>query len=117
MISLQLCSIMISYCVSISSVLYRRLQHPISGTPDAFPSARWSLGKWGVPINSVAVAYSAFAFFWSFWPAQTPVDRDSLNYAVVIFVGVFIVALGMYGWRGRFAYRGPVSDVEHLPLL
>jgi choline transport protein len=109
MISLQLCSLMLTYAVSISCVLYRRLQPNEAG---ALPPARWSLGVWGIPVNVVAVLYSVFVFFWTFWPEQQDVDRESMNYAVAIFGGIAILALAMFVFKGRKVYKGPVAIME-----
>jgi amino acid transporter len=105
-ISLQIVALMFSYAISISCVLYRRLAHP-----ELLPPARWSLGKWGVLINSVGLAYAIFAFFWCFWPGETPVDAESMNWGVVMFVGVAIVCALSYAVQGRKIYKGPVSTV------
>jgi choline transport protein len=75
------------------------------------PAARWSLGKWGALINALAVVYSAFVFFWSFWPVTRVVDGESMNFAVVIFGGVIILALAMFWFKGRKVYKGPVVNV------
>ncbi|KAJ7772241.1 GABA permease [Mycena metata] len=105
-ISLQLVALMFSYTVSIGCVLYRRLTRP-----DLLPKARWSLGRWGVPVNAAAVAYAVFAFFWSFWPAGTPVGATSMNYGVVIFGGVGAMCAVSYWVQGRHIYNGPVATV------
>jgi len=60
----------------------------------------------------LAVVYSGFVFFWSFWPVTRQVDGESMNYAVVIFAGVTALALGMFWFRGRKVYKGPVVQVE-----
>jgi amino acid transporter len=57
-ISLQIVALMFSYTISITCVLYRRIKHP-----ELLPNARWSLGRWGVPINVVGVCYSSFGEF------------------------------------------------------
>ena len=106
-ISVQVAALMLSYSVSISCILYRRVAHPELLLP-----ARWSLGRWGLPVNAVGLAYVLFAFFWSFWPNVTPIDLDSFNWSIVIFVGVLVVALGMYAVRGRIVYVGPVVQVS-----
>ncbi|KAJ7471670.1 amino acid/polyamine transporter I [Mycena galericulata] len=105
-ISLQLVALMFSYTVSIGCVLHRRLTRP-----DLLPKARWSLGRWGVPVNAAAVAYAVFAFFWSFWPAGTPVDASSMNYGVVMFGGVGAMCAVSYWVQGRHIYKGPVATV------
>lgn len=102
-ISLQVVALMFTYCVSISCVLYRRLRHP-----HTLPAARWSLGRAGVPLNVAGLAYAVYAFFWCFWPNVTPVDAESFNWAVVMFMGVLGLSLGMFWAKGRKVYRGPV---------
>lgn len=106
-ISLQVVALMFTYCISISCILYRRLYHPKS-----LPMARWSLGRWGIAVNIAGLAYAAYAFFWCFWPNATPVDPKSFNWAVVMFLGVIMLSLGMYWARGRKVYRGPVVLVR-----
>jgi choline transport protein len=58
-ISLGIVAQMASYSTSISCVLYRRLT-----APHLLPKARWSLGRWGVPVNGIAVLFAWQAFFW-----------------------------------------------------
>jgi choline transport protein len=106
-ISLNLVSLMLSYSLSIGCVLTRRISHP-----ERLPHCRWSLGRWGVPVNAGGLAYSTFAFFWSFWPNATPVDLVSFNWAVVMFVGVVLICMVDYWVRGRKAFTGPVVLVE-----
>ena len=105
--SLQSAAIMFTYSISISCVLYRRVFHP-----DLLPPARWSLGRWGPLVNGVALIYVLFAFFWSFWPNETPVDPENMNWCVAIYGGVAILALIMYVVRGRHIYDGPVELIE-----
>jgi choline transport protein len=106
-ISLQVCALMFTYFVSISCVLYRRLY-----LPERLPQARWSLGRWGIPINTIGIGYSMFAFFWSLWPNTTPVDSASFNWAIVIFGAVAIMCGVWYHVKGRRDYLGPVARVQ-----
>lgn len=106
-ISLQVVALMLSYSISIGSVLYRRIKHP-----ELLPKARWSLGRWGIFVNGVSVTYSTFGFFWCFWPNSTPVDTQSFNWSVVIFLGIAVSSLVVYLVKGRYEYDGPVSLVE-----
>jgi choline transport protein len=98
---------MITYMFSIGAVLYRRIRHP-----ELLPNCRWSLGKWGVPVNIGGVLYSTHAFFWCFWPESTPIELAYFNWAVVMFVGVAILSLIDYVIRGRKQYKGPVVLVD-----
>lgn len=108
-VSLQVVSLMFTYAVSLSCILHRRLTAPAS-----LPSARWSLGRWGVPVNVIALAYALFALFWSFWPTFAAVDAKDFNWAVVLFGAVFGLCLVMYRLRGRHVYLGPVKVVRSL---
>lgn len=106
-ISLQVCAIMMTYACSVACVLYRRVKHP-----ELIPTARWSLGRWGVPVNSIGLAYVTFTFFWSFWPNAVPVTLETFNWSVVIFLGVLFICLVMYVFKGRKVYVGPVTDIR-----
>lgn len=106
-ISLNLVSLMLTYCTSVACVLVRRVWHP-----ELLPRSSWSLGRWGVPINAGGMTYALVAFFWCFWPNVTPVDATSFNWAVVMFVTVAIVSLGFYAIKGKRAFTGPVVLVE-----
>lgn len=102
-ISLNLVSLMITYTISIGCVLYRRVYNP-----ELLPTARWSLGRMGVPINLAAFLYSTFVFFWCFWPSDQETTVEWFNWAVVMFVGVTIVSMVDYWVRARKIYTGPV---------
>ena len=106
-ISLNLVSLMLTYSCSIGCVLLRRIRHP-----ELLPRARWSLGRWGIPINIAGLSYSTYAFFWCFWPNGTPVNVQSFNWSVVMFLGLAIFAVFYYFWKGRYVYKGPVVLVE-----
>jgi hypothetical protein len=51
------------------------------------------------------------AFFWSFWPGQTPVDAETMNWGVVMFAGVGFLCAIAYALQGRKIYSGPVKTV------
>ena len=102
--ALSTVAVMLSYILSISCVLWRRICHP-----STMPPARWSLGRWGIPINIAGVLYSSFTFFWALWPSTMVEDRGDFNWAVVMFILVTALALGMFALQGRKRYKGPVT--------
>jgi amino acid transporter len=108
-ISLQVCALMMTYGCSVACILYRRLAHP-----ELLPKARWSLGRYGIAVNCLGLAYVSFVFFWSFWPNTTPVELESFNWSVVLFLGVLVCALGMFLVKGRLVYTGPVKLVRDI---
>ncbi|TKA68966.1 hypothetical protein B0A55_06609 [Friedmanniomyces simplex] len=87
------------YCVSIGCVLWRRIYHPAT-----LPPSEFALGKWGVPVNALAVLYSFFAFFWCFWPQATPVTASGFNWSSPIFVAVLVIAMVYFVFKARFHY-------------
>ncbi|KAL1865527.1 hypothetical protein Daus18300_007172 [Diaporthe australafricana] len=106
-LSIGLVSIMGTYGLSTGCVLYRRLRWP-----ETLPPVRWSLGRWGVLVNGIAVTYASFAFFWSFWPIYYSPTPETMNWSVVMFGGVMSVAVVAYFVRGRKMYEGPVATCD-----
>ena len=106
-VSLNLTSLMITYVVSIGCVLYRRLTNP-----DSLPKCRCSLGRCGIPINTFAVVYSGFVFFWMFWPQTTSHAAADFNWSVLMFMVILVIAVIDWVFRARKTYTGPVVLVE-----
>lgn len=106
-ISLQLLALMSTYAISIGCVALKRIR----GQP--LPPSRWSLGRFGLPVNLFAFAYSCFAIIFICFPVTTPVVVDqNMNWAIVMFSGVLIIALVYYFVHGRHVYEGPVVFVQ-----
>ncbi|OAA47142.1 amino acid permease 2 [Metarhizium rileyi] len=105
--SLCIVSLLQCYSLSIGCMLYRRICHP-----ETLPYARFSLGKYGVPINAVAVLSTTWGFFWCFWPQVYPVTAEGFNWASPIFLSALIIAMVYYAFQGRHDYHGPVVLVE-----
>jgi amino acid transporter len=62
--SLNTGSLITSYMITIGcTILYRLRGH-------SFPPSRFSLGKWGLPINIAAMCYLVPVFIFSFFPAN-----------------------------------------------
>lgn len=95
------------YVLSIACILWRRIAHP-----ETLPYAPFSLGRWGVPINIIAVIYGSWGFFWCFWPQSYPVTAGGFNWASPLFIAAVIGALINYAISGRKKYFGPVALVE-----
>ncbi|XPS71073.1 hypothetical protein M3J09_003258 [Ascochyta lentis] len=106
-VSLQVVSLMFTYAVSLSCILHRRIANPQS-----LPAARWSLGRWGVPVNIAGLVYVLFSFFWSFWPTLAQFEARYFNWAGVLFGAVLLACLASYRVQGRHVYRAPVKGVR-----
>ena len=105
MLSLSTTALMATYVISIGCVTYRRF------SKEELPYARWSLGKFGLPVNCIALLYACWSFFWSFWPNAFEPTPQTFNWACVLFVGLIGIAGILYVTHARHVYEGPVVKV------
>jgi amino acid transporter len=92
--------------ITISCTVLRRLQgHPI-------PSARFSLGKYGLPINIAALCYLLPVFVFSFFPGAVKPTLDTMNWGVVMYAGVIILSTLYYIFRARYNYSPPKEHIK-----
>lgn len=96
-----------SYILPFSLLLYRRINHP-----EELPSAPYRLGKWGVHVNAYAIAWSVLVLFFSFWPQNIPVTPANMNWSVLLWGAVNIVAIVFWAVHGRKVYKGPVVETH-----
>lgn len=104
--SLGLCALLSSYIVSISCMALKRIR----GEP-LLPS-KFSLGRFGLPINLLSVGFLSLAFVMIFFPPGPNPNPQSMNWACVVYAGVVIFSLVYYTFRGRYRYAGPVEYVR-----
>ena len=105
-ISLTLLALLSTYMISIGCLCLKRLKG------DPLPPARWSLGRWGLPINLFAFVYSAFAIVFTCFPTTLPVDTSSANWAPAVWGGVIVLSAFTYLIHGRKHFTAPVVFVE-----
>lgn len=86
--SLATNSILSSYIVSIGCLTWRR----ITGSP--LPPSKFSLGKFGTPINVAAMIVLVFMFILTFFPLSPNPDAASMNWNIVIYGASVIFSLG-----------------------
>lgn len=124
-VSISIVGLYSSYLFPITLLLWRRVTGGIISRSAApadgvlFNSSGQQLvwGPWRIPglfgivNNVVACAFMTVVWVFSFWPTSLPVTADSMNYSSVTFVGVIVVALGYYFFRGKKDYLGPVNEV------
>ncbi|KKY21609.1 putative amino acid permease [Phaeomoniella chlamydospora] len=106
LLSLSSTALMATYTTSVGCMTWRRL----AGEP--LPPSRFSLGRWGLPINICACAYSIWSFFWAFWPTYADITAQDFNWSVVLFVSIMGLASIYYWLHGRKVYEGPVVKVD-----
>ena len=67
----------LTYALSIGCVLWRRCYG------DPLPPARWSLGRWGIPLNIIALLYMMASTVISFFPLFHGTTATDMNWLVL----------------------------------
>jgi choline transport protein len=106
-ISLSNAALLISYITSIGLLRLKRLRN------QPLLPRRWSLGKWGGPVNDVALAFLIVSFVMSFFPTSPNPDAADMNWAIVIFVVVVVAAMVNYYVNAHKHYIPPVCLVKN----
>ncbi|THC95229.1 hypothetical protein EYZ11_005306 [Aspergillus tanneri] len=105
-VTLTTSSLMSSYVVTIGCLLHKRLR----GEP--LPPHRWSLGRFGMAINIGALCFLLPVFVFAFFPLTSTVDKETMNWNVVMYCGIIFIAVTYYIFRGRHYYIPPVALVK-----
>ncbi|EIT76249.1 amino acid transporter [Aspergillus oryzae 100-8] len=105
-VSLTITSLMSAYILSIGCVVLQRIR----GEP--LPPRRWSLGSFGMAINIASLLFLFPIFVFSFFPLTASVDSKSMNWSVVMYVGVIAFASVYYLVRGKHQFIAPVALVK-----
>ena len=94
-----------SYGTAILSMLAARWANSHGG--ERLELGGWNLGRYGVYINCFALVYTLYMMIWLPIPSTIPVTAQNMNYAGPIFLGVFLIALGLWFVRARTHWPGP----------
>ena len=106
-ISLIVASYYSSFILAAVVMLNKRLTTPES----ELPWGPFRLGRAGVPVTVVAIAYSILVAFFSMWPTTVKPSAESMNYCVVMFAAVMIFSLFFWAVYGGKPYTGPVLEI------
>lgn len=106
-LALTTVSLLTSYIIVISCLVLKRIR----GQP--LPPRRWSLGRWGLPINIIALCFLLPIYVFAFFPvAVVGLTPDTMNWAIVIYVGIMGFATIYYFVHGHKVYLPPVALVK-----
>jgi hypothetical protein len=95
-------ALLASYVLTIVCVLSDRLWGR------RLPRASYSLGKWGILTNVLALTYVIPLFVFSFFPSAPKPTAANMNWAIVIVGGTCFLATGYYILCGRKTYAPPM---------
>ncbi|KAI0832902.1 amino acid transporter [Trametes gibbosa] len=84
----------------------------ITSGRDKLVPGPFTLGKWFVPIGVVAVCWVTFIIVLLVFPPEVNPTADTMNYTVVIIMGVFVFASVSWAVSARKWFKGPVKTVE-----
>lgn len=95
--------------ISYVSVIFA---HQIYKSKVQFIEGPFTLGRWGTPVNIVAIVWVAFISTVLFFPPQIPVTAANMNYAICVAAFIAVFALVWWWISGRGKYTGPrTSDI------
>jgi amino acid transporter len=99
-------ALLASYGITITCILLHRLQGR------RLPNSRFSLGKWGILTNIVALVYITPLFVFSFFPSTPMPAPNAMNWAIAMVGGVIVLATVYYIIWGRKTYTPPDETIE-----
>ncbi|KAL4739585.1 amino acid/polyamine transporter I [Aspergillus similis] len=105
-VSLTITSLMSAYILSIGCILLKRFRN------EPLPHRRWSLGRFGMAINIAAMAFLLPVFVFAFFPLTSVVDEQTMNWSIVMYIGLITLASVYYIVRGRKHFVAPVALVR-----
>lgn len=102
--SLSSMAMYLSYAIVLACVLHARLTKGIE-------FGEWNLGKLGMPVNSVALAYTVYAFVFLPFPNYLPVTAANMNYSGPVLAAVLVGAVTLWFARAKKHWDGPNQAV------
>ncbi|TFK82105.1 amino acid transporter [Polyporus arcularius HHB13444] len=72
----------------------------------------FSLGRWYLPIGTIAVAWTSFITVLLMFPPEANPTAETMNYSVAIILGVFLFASLTWIFSARKWFKGPVRTVQ-----
>jgi choline transport protein len=106
--SLGLGALLSSYLICIGCVVLKRIRN------QPLLPRRFTLGKAGLPINILSLAFLLLLFVMIFFPSVPDPVPSTMNWAVLMYGGVLILSVVYFLISGRKSYVGPVEYVRKL---
>lgn len=72
-----------------------------------FPRGEFHLGRFGFPIAIISSIWLTITSIFMFFPAEYPVTKDNMNYAVVVIGGILSIAAIYWLVSARHWFIGP----------
>eukprot|EP00004_Rigifila_ramosa_P022948 TRINITY_DN6379_c0_g1_i3.p1 TRINITY_DN6379_c0_g1~~TRINITY_DN6379_c0_g1_i3.p1 ORF type:complete len:528 (-),score=99.97 TRINITY_DN6379_c0_g1_i3:86-1639(-) len=101
----------VGYQISYAIPIVLRVVHHRAWVP-----GKWNLGRWSLPVSCVASAWLILSSIPFFWPTYYPVDKEVMNYTVVVVFGVLVLAAAYWLVSARHHFVGPKRVENATPL-
>ena len=70
----------------------------------------FNLGRWGIPVNTIAALYIIYVLSFVALPTIMPVNASTMNYAGPLVLAVAIIAASDWFISGRKRFRLPEAS-------
>lgn len=107
-LSLAIAGFYSSFLISALVMLFYRLRTPES----MIPWGPFRMGRAGTPTTIFSIIYSAQGMFFSFWPPDSKVTPASMNWSMVVYLGILCISLVFWLSHGRKVYKGPLVEIH-----
>jgi len=80
-----------------------------------YSEIRWgpfALGKFGLPINLLAVLWTMIGIFFSFWPTDSQVTLQNMNWSILVYGATLLLSTAFWFLHSRYVYTGPIVEVS-----
>ncbi|KAB8263311.1 amino acid/polyamine transporter I [Aspergillus pseudonomiae] len=101
-LSLSTLGLYISYLIPLILLVFKRF-----AAPQDIPQGTFTLGKWGLPMNLLAILFATYFVIFLPFPSTLPVTAENMNYAGPVLGFVMLFACGDWIVRGRHKWEGP----------
>jgi amino acid transporter len=101
-LSLSTLGLYISYLIPLVLLVLKRFTGP-----QDIPLGTFSLGKFGLPMNLLAILFATYFVIFLPFPATVPVSAENMNYAGPVLGFVLLFACVDWIVRGRHKWEGP----------
>ncbi|KAJ9503093.1 hypothetical protein H2202_001247 [Exophiala xenobiotica] len=76
----------------------------------------FNMGKWGLVVNVIAVAWMSMMFVWVCVPLYLPVELITMNWSSVVVVGVLFIGVVNWVVIGRKTFTNPAMVTDGVQL-
>ncbi|KAL2852087.1 amino acid transporter [Aspergillus pseudoustus] len=105
-LSLSTLGLYTSYLFPLGFLVGKR----VFGAPGDVPKGQFSMGRWGLVVNMVAILVAMYFSLFLPFPPTVPITMENMNYAGPVLGLVMLFACVDWVLRGRYRWTGPTME-------